>query len=86
MVLGVHDLTFLNPQSISIDKVFNSPRGGGFPPTTDISLIHLSKPAIMGTEHFLPTDQSLSCPSLFTGIDPILVSLKHIPTVFSGLT
>ena len=52
-------------------------RSGGFPPTTDLSLIRLSKPAPIGTEHFLSTDQSLSF---------CLYSLVSIPILVSGVS
>ncbi|XP_047431441.1 ovochymase-1 isoform X2 [Mugil cephalus] len=42
VVLGVHDLKFLAIQSIVVDEVFNPPQDAGFPPKSDLSLLHLS--------------------------------------------
>ncbi|XP_046872251.1 ovochymase-1 isoform X1 [Hypomesus transpacificus] len=84
VVLGVHDLTFLDPQTIYMDKVFNSPRGGGFPPTTDLSLIRLSKPAPIGPKMALAClpaddvelDDSWSCATTGWGTSSATVDVS----------
>uniref|UniRef100_A0A3Q0R2L5 Ovochymase 1 n=1 Tax=Amphilophus citrinellus TaxID=61819 RepID=A0A3Q0R2L5_AMPCI len=49
-VLGLHDMKFLPVQTILIDKVFNPPQKAGFPPKSDLALLHLSVAARLGSE------------------------------------
>ncbi|XP_027139891.1 ovochymase-1 isoform X2 [Larimichthys crocea] len=44
VVLGVHDLRFTSSQTVPVDKVFNPPHDGSFPPKSDLSLLRLSVP------------------------------------------
>ncbi|XP_029351535.1 chymotrypsinogen B-like [Echeneis naucrates] len=45
VVLGIHDLRFSSAQTIPVDKIFNLPEDGSFPPKSDLSLLRLSFPA-----------------------------------------
>lgn len=47
-VLGLHDIKFLPVQTILVDKVFNPPQKTGFPPKSDLALLHLSVAARLG--------------------------------------
>ncbi|KAL3976978.1 RING finger protein [Sarotherodon galilaeus] len=49
-VLGLHDIKFLPVQTILVDKVFNPPQKTGFPPKSDLALLHLSVAARLGSE------------------------------------
>ncbi|XP_040886209.1 ovochymase-1 [Toxotes jaculatrix] len=42
--LGIHDLRFSSSQTVPVDKVFNLPQDGSFPPKSDLSLLRLSVP------------------------------------------
>lgn len=47
-VLGLHDIKFLPVQTILVDKVFNPPQKTGFPPKSNLALLHLSSAARLG--------------------------------------
>ncbi|XP_056224266.1 ovochymase-1 [Seriola aureovittata] len=49
VALGLHDLRFSPAQTVPVDKVFNLPQDGSFPPKSDLSLLRLSVPARFGS-------------------------------------
>lgn len=76
MVLGVHDLRF-SSQTVPVDKVFNLPEDGSFPPKSDLSLLRLSVPARLSKSTSLAPEP----PGRFLTACLLVSSVQHLPSL-----
>uniref|UniRef100_A0A8P4KFF0 Peptidase S1 domain-containing protein n=1 Tax=Dicentrarchus labrax TaxID=13489 RepID=A0A8P4KFF0_DICLA len=88
VVLGVHDLRFSSSQMVPVDKVFNLPQDGSFPPKSDLSLLHLSVPArfICVPDEDEELDDSWSCVTTGWGTTKATVDVDPDRLHHVGLT